>query len=394
MKIKFFLSFILLLIIGLVIYLKYHEWSSLKTLIDMYENSSRPELAVIEENDQLQTQLSTLYSEVNSLSEESIDQSIEKYNAILRVLGAVAGKNREYLNTLNVNSSSFRTIKDRNWLMTGKARDFFADFLASASKYYEVEIDRAETFAADIHFLEAYFKVLKDAAIAFDHMERLKNMSVSEIASSFTELASLEKYITEESVKLDETIKTRLPYGASAIARYSDYLGSYYQVIRDVARGDEESAAYKLTRLSEIETGLSIDWDRVFDEPKAKDIEKAEDTVMQSVELLSLMEKFRIENVGEYPLLPSLSFSIRDLAYCQLLSVRAGLYQSVRSENPNFSTPGELMTALSDIYPKTDAIDAVVDRNSIEIINGDKDVKIFCLDKPNNSRLEFGLTKI
>lgn len=380
--------------VALVIFLKYREWSSLKSLIALYETASRTELTIIEEGNELQKQLSVLYSEYDSSSEESTEQSIEEYNAILKTLGAVGGKNREYLNVINANSSSFSSMKDQNWPNIGKASGFFTDFLASVLKYYEVEIERTNAVTADIQFLEAYFKILRDAALAFGHQERLKNMSDSEIASSFIELASLEKYTTGDSIKFDDDTKARLPYGISALVRYSDYLASYYQVIRDLVRGDEESAAYKLTRLNEIESGLAVDWDRVFDEPKAKDIEKTEDTVMQSIELLSLMERFRTEKVGEYPLLPSLLFSVRDLAYCQLLSVRVGLYQSIRSENPTSSSAGELMAALGDIYPKTDALDAVVDRNSIEIINGEKDIEIFCIDKSNNNRYKFILSKI
>ena len=85
------------MIVGIAIGSKYFEWVSLKTLINTHEDAVRQELAIIEEANQLETKFLNQISKIDSSSETPLDETLENYGLIIKSLGALANKNREYI---------------------------------------------------------------------------------------------------------------------------------------------------------------------------------------------------------------------------------------------------------------------------------------------------------
>lgn len=353
----------------------------------------RQELGIIEESGYLNSKLGNQISEHGVSDKQPIGKIVEGYNGIIGSIDANENKNKEYLRTLEKNDNRVVAMRKKDWLMTGKSRKFFDSTLSLVAKYYDLEKKRAVNTSIDMKFVDLFFQTIRDVNIAMEYQARVVKMSETEISRTFGELVALEKY-GKSSVVVDDAMIDRLPYGVSILNRYTDYLSSYYSVMRDVAKGDKESATYKARRVIDLSPGLSFDWDRIVEEPKEGDAQRTEETLEVSFDILTQIKKFQNDRMGRYPFLPVLDFTIPDVAYCQLLTVKSNLYKEIRSENPNYSSTDELIRSLSELYPKSNELDKQVDRSGIELIDGEKEVKVKCSDKAKGKVYEFILTKI
>lgn len=396
MKLKTILVCFLFLFVAASGVLKYWEWSSLKELIEAYNLNTRVELSIIEEGDRLNKKYTDLASTIdNQGTKKPLAESLKEYDEIIGTIRAMANKNREYIETIEGNSNLYEELNKRRWLTMGKTKAFYSRFLDAITEYYRLEIESSHKDSLDIQLGEKLFENMRDSYLGLDHQSRLYKMSETELSKSFFDLSSLEKYPKDDfQFENHEEMNKRHPYGLEVLRRYDDFLGSYYQVVKDLVKGDVESAGYKSRRLQDATLGLSADWDRIVGETREEDIRRAEGILKSASSVLVEIDEYLANQIGIYPFLPRPRFTVRDLVYCQLLAFKTNLYQQIRSDNPPATNVEELVKSLGDLAPKFPEVDEATDKSVIELTDTDDEIVFGCMDREVDRKYIFSISKI
>ncbi|OGC48047.1 hypothetical protein A2W32_01670 [candidate division WWE3 bacterium RBG_16_37_10] len=384
---------------------KYYEYQQLLNLIKTVDENAREELLLVEEEDKLSKQAFQKFNEyISSWNSENFvklneQEKIDKTNEyLINIINAVKfsnNKSQEYKNAIIKNSEEILELKSAGKLLIGNRKNHHISVTDFIGRYYYHELEAVNTALVEDILSSNWLEAEKDMLVTDQYELSTKNSNEQTYKDYFFILSPLEKYNRNDfTFSNDNLLIQDYPYGYEVLQRYKRFLKSYYQINRDFISGDYESVNYKASKLEDDAVNTStIDWNKFVNENNEKKTELRKKILDNLINLLKLIKEFDNLNLGNYPFVESINYSIFDITMCNAYMYKTSLYSDISGENIKAQTFEELLKELSILSPKTEYLDVYFDKDTLNYKNSENKFLFNCLDKTTNKNYLFTLSK-
>lgn len=368
---------------------KIFEWRVTSDLVKQVNEDSSQEIKLISSYSIWAAKTQKLNEQYGS-DKNSQEESNRLYNDRNSMYTVLKDASKEYMARLKEDNAKLQKIKSFLALLSGRKKDTALDLINLKEKFYTLEIQATEDNLAYTYLTTHIIQVENDQALLLEHVENIEE------ALNFQEISRLEKY-TNPDFKFEQEglIIKYYPEGAKTLRKYKDYFDSYYRIVKDLVKEDEESAAYKLSKFRDTAAELNIDRDAIFSENAERINDRQKNILKLLIDQVSLIKKIENERIFDYPPpLTSKTFTEEDLSACQAYYYKTLLYWATVGHYPSSLKFDGYVREMNSLPPKTDEFDEDVFKTGILSISNDpKEIKIKCLDRQTNRSVLFGLYK-
>lgn len=383
--------FILLLL--LIIY-KWFEYSSLKKLINTYDNVIKRELTLTSDiNKQEKDAFAKVLDFYKSGSEEAEMQSTA-YEALTPSFDLYRSLETEYSKLIKDNSDKYERLSLAFKFLIGPKVTKAKQIIKDQSNYYKSEIKGNENVLIESAYFKNLFMIINDMYRINDFDAKAQNKE--ETKKKFYLLASIEKYTRNDFKFFDEeNIKNYAPNEYQGLVRYKRYFATYYELIRLVVKDQENSQAVAdlSNKLRQDSSNINIDFQGLFEDKKDSKLEETKKTISIVSDQLKNIYELNEDKSLTYPFVKPLTFTKHYLWHCQLYDFKTGFYNAYKKKYPSAKNVDELLNDLNTLNPKTTDIDKRFDKNVLKLENDEKELRFTCIDKENRDEYVFVLMK-
>jgi hypothetical protein len=390
MKIKHFVSGIIFVLIAIGVFYKIYERQFVIDLTSTFNSGIQSELQLLSEKtplDKTATEKFDLYGSMNVKTKPEEAATIP--GSLIQASNIVIDKTNEYSQQLSDNLTQVQKLRKRTNLLFGKVKSLSNDLLTTAEIFYSDEITSEKKSKAFSEAFNVIIQQIQDYGLSLQHAALISKSGTNPV-----DISRLEKYSRSDWTYNDkDQIQSFYPYTYEIIQRYKNYLGGYYLLYKDIVKQNYESATYKYSKFADSYTDLSVDWSRMGSDNAQKDVENTKTTLGQALKMVELFYSFNNQKLGRYPFTKEAMFVINDPLLCNLYVVKTGLYQSIKYEYPKANKFSDLLTNLSSIAPKTEGLDRLFDKSTLNYSSDEKEMTFICKDKQLNRDYTFVISK-
>lgn len=383
------LIFILIVSVGY----KYLEWKTFNELAKLQDYTIPNELAILEEDDNLQQDVITDFIKLSDPKSTLINR-LTLYDQLDGKINLVLDNEKSYIEAIKNNSQKYNSLNSLSKLLVGNRGKLARRIILDQLNYYKKEINSVYNNIVGTYLLKNIFAVSKDKVIMEVYDKKASSSPKTLYSKYFSDIAPLEKY-TRSDFKFPEedTIKDLYPYGYESLQNNKDYMKTYYAVIKDFVAGDYESAAYKQTKLQEQYIKLNIDMDRLLRENESVNQERSKQIIELVVDKVAAIKEFKNKNFGNYPLLPTIKGWKEDLEMCQIYLVKGNLVSDISKKPIDAKDVTTYLDWLSKRNPSTSSVDNLVNKKIIKFTNSDDKLIYQCLEQETGKKYTFVIIK-
>lgn len=394
-KLRYILIFFFLLLLIASLSYKYFEWSTLNRIVAIYNRTLVEDLDYIEESDKQITETIDLYVELITEGEELEDEEYFKKQEELQgktrlVINAI----ESYSQGITQNKDDFTKLREKSKILFGARGKFAKNFLEDHIQYLDLESKVTKRGIIDSYLLLNIFTLTSDRRAMDSFNEKAIDNPERDFPIYYSEVAVLEKYTRSDfKFKKEEEIKKQNPYGYELLERNKEYMSSFYSIVKDYVAEDYESAGYKVSRLSEAEQNLNIDFERVFNEGREEGEDLSKKILETNFTKIDRIKDFKNISLGSYPFLDEVSGWKEDLEMCQLYEYKFDLVENISGSYPTSKNVETLIMELAKIPPKSDSVDSKFNKGVMFFTNNEEEAKFVCLDTEGNREFTFVIEK-
>ncbi|MBD3279350.1 MAG: hypothetical protein GF390_01415 [Candidatus Pacebacteria bacterium] len=375
---------------------KFYEWKTLKTFAQFHNQAMKDELQAIVEVTELSKELFPDDDDDQKSADQEfdIDEIAAEVDKVKGDLQVIYDRQNTIVSMLDDHQQQYQNYaQNKTKFLLNKKASFIKNLANSQQSFYQAEKEDMNRGLVYFKFMENTLDVGKDAAVLANYMMDTRGLRDDDAVSDyFGDLASLEKY-TRDDFKFiaEDEIKELYPYGHEALMKQKQFFKTSYLAVKDLVAGDEESAVYKLSRIGDDVAALEgIDADRIADEGGERDLEIKKQLAESLIKRLELLQQFKQENLGNYPVLEPVNNWETDLAACYFYVYKTDLYREMKDDYPQATDFAALQTELAKISPQADQVSELYKPETINFAQDDKYVKFTCHDSQDQSyHIEF-----
>ncbi|OGG24146.1 hypothetical protein A3A79_03065 [Candidatus Gottesmanbacteria bacterium RIFCSPLOWO2_01_FULL_43_11b] len=373
----FLIGFLVVLFIGGVGY-KVFERQQEGSFVNWYDQTLKEEFDLsVEVNKAQKEGYSSVQNYTTADANRPLSDTLDSIDEIISATKLLQNQQTEYNRVVEENQKDVeKFVRRAKFFFSNKE---YQELLQTLTDSYGERKYIRDVNSIRIDFILNLFEVLRDFEIAQDHYRKYGSSSFETIGDTYGELSSLEKYAQNDfSFKNQEAIKEKLSFEFDVLTRYREYLKSYYVVLRDLARGNYDTASYKRGKLATDSYNLAIDWDRLW-----RDSDAVVSNKTKSLLSSYLTQWEAVNDLGK-------DFSSLDLLLCRIYSTKLDLYSIVTDKESHATSSGDLLLDLSSVAPKTTDLDKLVDASIIEYAYATDSATLFtCHNRKTNESYTF-----
>ncbi len=368
------------IIMALTIGYKYYEWSVMNSLMSQYNSSLHEELSQSETINKHTNEFQLLVTTQSNKEAKTTQASQSaQIDTILSKTKLLIDLDTEYQRTTQINKKTFQELQGKAAFLFGAKKQFFTEVATAQVTYYDQELLRVKREFAVLHFMYDLFAVAKDGMAMQDFTAETNGVE-STYAENLQLISSLKKY-TEENYTFPnaDEIRTYYPKAMTGLEKYKAFYGTYYEIVEDVVKGDQESADYKKAKLQEDALAIDVDYKYLIGDELDKEKEYSKQALTGLVKEIRAIKAFEKNKSVNYPLLPSVATYDEDLVLCETYIYKAAnVYHDVMNEYPNAQNTTDLIAQLHDLSPRTDELDKQFASKVLTIQNKEKEMVFTC----------------
>ena len=368
------------------------EYNTLLSLQELHNETESSELKFVERSSQYVDEIVDFRSKIDSA--EDYEQLSTAYTEILKLNTIQFGASQEYLSLLSENRERYRQLSLPARFIVGKRGNHIRSYLQTVDSYYDLELQATEELLVESDIVEEVFQQFKDELILSEFSDIVSDEGYESISANFGMLSPIKKYTDSGySFKSEGKIKDSYPYSYSLLSNHRRYISNFYDTMRDVSTGDDESAYYKFESLDKQSVDLETDYERLFEEGSDRGNERSKKIAQISLDKFELIEEMKNSGSLSFPIVGDLEKWKEDLIFCQLVPYKVDIYQSLLNQDPVFTTKEDLIRELDKIPPSMSKFLNLFD-SSILTVNTQANKYVFeCTDRATNEVYTFDLIK-
>lgn len=254
-------------------------------------------------------------------------------------------------------------------------------------EYYDHEIEISTFSLVGEHSFEALNDAKRDGLrFTMSVEQNTDDKGAIDYENLYSSLAYLEPYTrSEHKFKHEDEIKNLFPKSYDYLDKQREFFKIYYLLTKDIANGDQESAAYKYERTKKVMADLNPDMESILTEGTewVDDIKKSIELVAERVLLVKEMEQL----VSKNPFVKKPSQWEEDAEICQLYTLKTAVFKEITGDYPLANSTEELLKELESVSPKTVEMDRAFDSSKLVYRNNEGSLEFIC--HGNSSEKEF-----
>jgi len=395
MKIKIFLILVCFIVfLGLGLY-KYNEWTTVKQLNQFHNNFFKDHTALMEKNfklvDDFYARLDTFTknNENKTLSSEDIkkywkDEIISACNLFLNI-------SQETTRFLSKQKNDLNAISQRNKYIIGSKHTLISKYIQEVDEYIDSYTWQEKMSEAQSFYQKNYAQLQIDLITLndFDAAVPSNNLdSMAKYASvHFGELSSLQIY-TQKDFKFEgqDLIQDKLPESFEFLNKLKQYMASYYEMIKDMAAFDLDSAEYKWSKFQENRVALNVDESRLDEEATKKWQDLRKKILLVENELINTINMLNNTQFS-YPFVREKFVWSDTLVKCDYIIVSAENYNDIVGKYPDATSFSDLNNELNNKGILTTSY--FYEDNLFKITNNKETLSFTCTDPVSNTQYNF-----
>lgn len=387
------------LLVGIVFLLilaayKYNEWYVFSRLNNFHKSLFSSHLQLNEKEFKLGEEAYKLTETLTKdLKDKKKAKDAEKifWSGIIRYSKININNTNETISLLSSNRKIVSNIKQRGALLIGGNRKLVSDYLKLATDYLDSNLQQKQLSLASDNYGLSYSQIQQDfiTITEFDTGYDGKSLAGIQqyVQNNFSDISDLEKYSRSNfEYEQAELIKSSMPESYDHLQKVKAFIGSYYEMMKDLASGDSESAGYKWDKFNSNRINLNVN---AFELDKAVDKKKeelAKNLLNSEKELIGIISTLN-KRTYKYPFIKT-DFVWNDtLLKCDFILSSTQYYKIITDDYPTQTTIAELTNELDNKGVLFGSFQ--YDESKIKYHRDDKKISFTCFDDQSNKELVF-----
>lgn len=387
------------LLVGIVFLLilaayKYNEWYVFSSLDNFHKSFFSSYLQLNEKEFKLNEEA---YKLTETLTEDLKDKKKAKdaeknfWTGIIRYSKININNTQETISLLNSNSKVVSKIKQHGAFLIGRNRKLVSDYLKLVTNYLDINLQQKQLSLASDNYGLNYSQIQLDyiTISKFDTGYNGKSLAGIQqyVQNNFSDISDLEKYSRSNfEYEQADLIKSSMPESYDHLQKVKAFIGSYYEMMKDLASGDSESAGYKWDKFNSNRINLNVnafELDKAVDKKKEELTKNLLNSEKELIDIVSTLNK----RTYKYPFIKT-NFAWNDtLLKCDFILSSTQYYKIMTDDYPTQATITELINELDNKGMLLGSFQ--YDESKIKYQRDDKKIAFTCFDDQSNKELVF-----